>query len=68
MHHNNVSATGIRIPQALPSSLEMHCYTEIVKENFCEGVRAENGRKQRQKDAVWQKINKNMRDRRVEDS
>lgn len=49
MHHNNVSATGIRIPQALPSSLEMHFYTEIVKENFCEGVRAENGRKEKDK-------------------
>lgn len=49
MHHNNVSATGIRIPQALPSSLEMHFYTEIVKDNFCEGVRAENGRKEKDK-------------------
>lgn len=49
MHHNNVPATGIRIPQALPSSLEMHFYTEIVKENFCEGVRAENGRKEKDK-------------------
>lgn len=45
MHHN-ASTTGIRIPQALPNSLETHFYTEIVKANFCEGVRAEDGRKE----------------------